>query len=142
MPEHYVQLRDHAYGPAPRERPTEEEALGQFSGIHSLTGYLSYWAHHHAQVLYDIPRDRLFLFETRNLSDSLDEIAEFVGIDPMTLDPRKSHVHEAPERHGVLNAVPGEYVDGLIEEICGPTVSRLLGIQPDLGWAGSDGLGS
>ena len=128
LPEHHVQLRDHNYGPVPQRRPVEEQALGSYSDLHGLAGYLGYWSYHHDRVLDVIPTDRLFLFEISELSSTLDEIATFVGIRPSTLNRQKSHVHEAPRQHRVLDSVPSEYVDGLILKICGPTISRLQSI--------------
>ena len=135
LPEHHVQLRDLNYGPVSRKRPPEEKALGQYPDLHGLSGYLTYWADHHGRVLDAIPSGRLFLFETSELSSSLDEMATFLGIDSSYLIREKSHAHAAPQRHGVLDSVPSEYVDGLIAEICGSTISRLQSIRPELLWA-------
>lgn len=120
---HWVALRDLSFGPPPEDYPEPEAVLAQHD-LHSLSGYLEYWSRHNEHVLGSVPRDRLLVLWTSELSDSISRIAAFTGVDEGKLS-RPERRNRAPERHGILDRVDDEYLDELIGRHCAGTLRRL-----------------
>lgn len=96
-----------------------EDAPLESHGLYPLAGYLRYWSWHNRTVREAVPADRLLVVPTEKLSESLDELAEFVGVDPATLNHRQSRQFVGDEDFGVLSDLGEEYVAKSIDEWCG-----------------------
>ncbi len=121
----FKKLRD-LYHVSPYE--VEDQVLAE-KGLYSLEGYLSYWAKHNAFVLDAVPADRLLVIPTRGLSDLVDEIADFSGVAASQLNRERSHSHKSPKKHDILSHIDRNLILERIEQICGPTISRLSSYQ-------------
>lgn len=117
-------LRDLYYGPPPDEHPPEETALNEYN-LHTISGFLEYWAEHNRTILEHVPSERLLVIQTQNISQSLSRIAAFLGVDCDSLRKMQSHTYEAPERHVLLEDVSDQYLDRKIEQHCQPTLRRV-----------------
>lgn len=124
LPEAWRWLRDISFGPPPERYPPEEDPLQRY-GLHSLDGYLSYWAFHNRKVLDMLPRERRLLIQTSNLSENTGRIAQFVGVSRSSLQPDRSHVNAASQRHGLLKKMNEGYVHEKISEHCRSVQRRL-----------------
>ena len=117
-------LRDLNFGSPPETYPLAEQALARY-GLHSIDGFLSYWAWHNRTILNTIPPNRRLFVRTSQLSSAVAQIAHFVEISPSVLETEGSHANKAPRRHDVLNKVPKKYLENKITEHCQPVVERL-----------------
>lgn len=124
IPSVYRRLRDHSFGPIPEKYPPQEQPLAR-NGVHSLSGYLSYWAYHYRTVLDDLPAGRRLLVRTRYLSDISQTIADFVGVSESDLQTNRAHEHKTSRTHGVLEQVEQTYLRKKIDEHCSDVTNRL-----------------
>ena len=88
----------HMYGTQPHgiyDRALEER------GLHSIEGYLSYWAAHNMRVLETISEERLLVVRTNDISSRADEINTFVGAPGVWTE--KTNSHARPIKQLVLN---------------------------------------
>jgi hypothetical protein len=120
----WIHLRDYYYGEPPDKYPEEETPLAEYN-LHTISGYLSYWADHNRQVIESIPSDRLLIVRTQDLSDSLPQIASIAGVSEKALNVQRSHSYQSPERHGVLEDVEETYIDREVEEHCREVAKEL-----------------
>jgi len=102
-----------SFDPPPENYPPEEEALEQY-GLHSLDGYLTYWAFHNKSVLDQIPASQRLLVQTKNISKETDRIAQF-----------ESHANTAPRKNEILEDIDEEYVSEKINYHCRSVLDRL-----------------
>jgi hypothetical protein len=117
------QLRDYCFGPIPDRYPTQERALSAYN-LYRLDGYLSYWTYHYRTVLNEIPGDRRLLVRTKDLSESTDRIASFVGVEESSLCTEKSHSHRTAEKHDVLEEIDESYLRQKIASHCDIVIDR------------------
>jgi len=66
---------------------------------------LAYWARLNQFVLRSLPMERSLVVRTPELSDSLDRLAEFVGVPVDSLRPELRHVHRGLRRYHALRAI-------------------------------------
>jgi hypothetical protein len=120
---HFLYLRDLNYGSPPEEYPPQETVLDHYK-LHSLSGYLQYWAWHYETVLNGIPAGRRLLIKTSGLSDAIPKIAEFLNVSEEQLS-QPSKENKASKRHGVVADIPQDYLDRMIDDHCGETIERI-----------------
>jgi hypothetical protein len=115
-PVRWQRLRDLRFGDMARY-PDKEHALEK-RGLHTLEGYLSYWARHNRDVLQQVPADRLLVVETNRIASSLERIAGFLGVPVSTLDANNAHTFKAMQRFDVLSELDRDYLEETAERIC------------------------
>ena len=110
---------DYSFGP--------EEGLFEPLGLFPLRSYLAHWSRINESLLDSLGGlDTLFL-PTSEIAFRAAEIAEHVGVQVGDLVMSKAHLFTAPKRHGLLHRIEEGYVRDVIDTICGPTHTRLLG---------------
>jgi len=83
----------------------------------SLNTFLADWLHVHCTPLRHAPRDRRLILETEHISHSLTRLASFIGVPVVKLLTRKSHANKARRRLGILELLPGHYLDRCLESV-------------------------
>lgn len=116
--------RETNLGSLPDSYPPEENPLKERS-VRPISSFLEYWRWHNEKALRAIPTERCLMIQTKDISQSLDSIASFVGVDEDGLDQTKSHSWSTKEKHDVLSNIEESYVDDKIKTICEGTVERL-----------------
>lgn len=81
--------------------PKEEKIL-EDNGLFTIDNYLKYWFWYNKTVLTTVPKERLLIIKTKELSYSLNRIADFSGIDITTLPKEKSHVFKTLIKFDIL----------------------------------------
>lgn len=118
----FKKFRDYRFGVGVAH-PPEEKAL-QRRGLFTIGGYLNYWREAVESVTEKIPAERLLIVHTNKISEQTAEIARFCGIDGSKVAEERTRSFVNTERFGVLSEIPKEYLDNIVEEICGPTLER------------------
>lgn len=121
-PYEWRRLRDLRFG-SPHAHPPEEHAL-KVRGLYTLDGYLSYWATHNRRVLEVVPKDRLLVVRTDEITPRAEEIRRFAGLPHAAARRTKSHTYKALAKFGVLGDLDPEYLAGKISEHC----AQLMGV--------------
>lgn len=116
-PPHWQRLRDFRFRPERFSHPPEESALRD-RGLYTLNGYLSYWATHNETVLNTVPRNRLLVVRTNEISQHADKIAAFAGVNASAVSPDRSHANKAKKRFYVLRELDVTYVARRVDEHC------------------------
>ena len=129
LPEEYRQLRDYSFGEIPERYSAQEQPLAYY-GLHSLEGYLTYWAFHYRKVLGELPSERRLFLRTQELSEATRKIADFVGIPESTLQTDENHAHRTSNKHRVLAEIDEDYIRDKIAAHCEETVTRLTQETP------------
>jgi hypothetical protein len=119
------QFRDFRFGANRLTHPSEEEPLRQL-GLYTLEGYLSYWASHNKGVIDAIPSDRLLIVRTDEISDRAEEIAEFAGLPPHSINRDSLHVFKSEVDFRVLHQLPTSYLEAMVERFCGSLMARFF----------------
>lgn len=97
--------------------PQPEEQLKQY-GLHTLDGYLSYWAKHNQAVLRTVPAERLLVVQTHELAQKINDIARFAGVPVQSVNREKSHASQAKTRFSMLTRLDLNYLEEKIAEHC------------------------
>lgn len=105
--------------------PAPEEAPLTAAGLLPIASYLRYWAELPENVLRDVPEHRVCVVRTEDLDGSNERLAEFVGVDPETIEV--VHVNRNASRTGLLSKVPRPFVVDRAAELCGPSMQRYWG---------------
>ncbi|MFP4028644.1 MAG: sulfotransferase [Candidatus Brocadiia bacterium] len=114
------------YGGYGGRRPSIERDLGENQYLYPLANYFRYWRDHQQRVIESVPKERLLVVRTEDLSDSWDDIANFLGIkqQELCLEYGRSHSFDNYEIR-VLEKIPRSYVKELALKHCQPFLSRL-----------------
>ncbi len=105
---------------------SDQESLLRDRELFPLDGYFSYWARHNTHVLSTVPSDRLLVLRTTEISNSLERIADFVGVPVNSLNSEKTHSFKAPKRHGTLKQLNPDFVKKTAERYCGELMDRFF----------------
>lgn len=113
----WQKLRELRFGHGKFEYAEEEQILLQ-NGLYTLDGYLSYWATHNREVLAKVPQDRLLVIKTKDISQQLGEIADFLSIRPQTLNVDSSHSFKARKHFNILSEIDQEFLSKKVNQHC------------------------
>lgn len=91
----------------------------QAAGLYSIDSLLDYWVDHNRSVLETVPAARLLTISTNEISNSIDQIAEFATIQPHLLDESKCNLFQSRRRSPLLAEIPDSYIYERAKEICG-----------------------
>ncbi|NNF43636.1 MAG: hypothetical protein HKN62_11450, partial [Phycisphaerales bacterium] len=116
------------YHGLPAEPTTPADTVLAHYGLYTLDGYLGYWAAHTQTVLDAVPRGRLLILRTPEIThpDSLAQLARFTGVDPESLDASAGHAYTAAKHHGVIDRLPPDDLDAAIQRHCCPLMMRFF----------------
>ncbi|MEN8174641.1 MAG: sulfotransferase [Pseudomonadota bacterium] len=96
---------------------SHDRALEQL-GLFPLECYLQTWADHNRLIMEKVPRDRLLVVRTDEISRSIPRIADFLGIPAQSIVTDRSHQYRAQEKFDVLAKMDQGYLSEAIEQIC------------------------
>lgn len=113
----WVRMRDFRFKHGRFEYAREEQFLAQH-GLYTIDGYLSYWAEHNREVLAKVPKSRLLVVRTQEISTEIERIADFVGVPAETLNHEKSHSFKAKEHFNILSSIDRHFLDKKINTYC------------------------
>lgn len=116
-PPNWLRMRDFRFKHSRFKYAEEEQILAQH-GLYTLDGYLSYWAEHNREVLAKVPKSRLLMIRTHEISTEIERIAEFVGVLPETLNREKSHSFKAKEHFNILSSIDKYFLEEKINTHC------------------------
>lgn len=113
----WIRLRELRFGADIHQHTLEEQPLKE-RGLYTLDGYLSYWAEHNSKVLDMVPKDKLLVIRTDQISDSAYKIADFCGLSTNTVVPEKTHSFKNPSKYRVLDLIEQDYLETKVQKHC------------------------
>ena len=102
----------------------EHELLLKQHGLYPLKGYLSYWNNHQRAVFDRVPKERLMVVKTNDISASAYRIAKFAGFAESCVKIEASHVAQSPKRFGILSQLDPDYLDAQVNYYCGELMGQ------------------
>lgn len=114
---------------ADRFKQAPEERLLAEKQLHTLDGYLFEYAEATRGVIDSVPSDRLLVVRTDQLRNSLDEMADFLGVPAESLDSKQSHRFKAKKKYGTLLSLDPEFVESKVRQHWGELLTRFF---PDI----------
>jgi hypothetical protein len=100
-----------------KPHPAEEQSLAA-RGVYPLEGYLGFWARHNRKVLATVPRDRMIVVRTDELTAKLPEIASFLGVPYAALNVGAVHSNKAKIEFDLCAEVTPDYLNRLVRAHC------------------------
>lgn len=125
---HWWKYADLKYGPAEKEFfPKQEACLEKYHkcGVRSLNSFLDNWIWHNNFILDNVPKDKLLVIRTDDISESINLIADFCNIDRNTLSLSKSHSNKTTNKSYLLEKIDESYIDSIISKKCQKTIERI-----------------
>jgi len=106
---------------------TSHDTILRDLGLEPLSSYLEFWAEFNAETAIELPTERTLRIETRLLSSSITDIAQFVGIPPSRLCSERAHEYAATKKHNLLAQMDQSYLLESAASLCSATSGALLG---------------
>ena len=95
--------------------------------IHAhLKDFLSFWASANDNIIKTLPPDRSLVIRTHEISEKINEISNFLGISPETLDRSQAHKFKASRKFNMLHRINYEFLKNSCEEYCTPLMERFF----------------
>ena len=116
-PSNWLRMDQLRYGCESFEYSKEEEILKQNS-LPSLEAYFSQWAEQNRKVISTIPKSRLLIVRTDEISSKIREIADFLEIHNESLNSDNSHAFRANEKYSILSEIDKDFVDEIFCKHC------------------------
>lgn len=121
----WIRLRDLRYQSdifthAPAERLLKEK------GLHTLDGYLSYWAKHNGDVVNQVPAERLLVVRTDQIRQRALEICDFAGLPHRAVDLDRTHAFQNPEKFNLVRQLDRDFLEQKMEQHCRPLLTRVF----------------
>lgn len=99
------------------EFAAEEKILAE-KGLYTLDGYLSYWARHNKRILSTVPKERLLVVKTHEISKSITRIADFLCIPASSLDGAKGHANENQQHFHIVSKMDRSFLERKVNVYC------------------------
>lgn len=113
---HVKHLVDFEFGAHQFKHVKAEKVLSE-RGLHTLDGYLSYWAKHNHKVLTTVPAERLLVIKTQNINQDVPKIEAFLGLPTGTL-PKRVHGNIAPRKFHLLAKIDRAFLEDKVKIHC------------------------
>lgn len=103
-----------------------EESVLKERGLHTLDGYLSYWAMHNERTVYCVPPEQLLIVRTDQIRQRAFEIAEFGGFPSSTVDLERTHSFKNPKKFNLLRQIDCQFLENKVQKYCRPLMQRFF----------------
>ena len=119
-------LHEWRYGRKTYDFNPEKESSLTEKNLYPLEGYFEAWAKHNNKVLSLVPKERLLVIKTSEISRQVDRIADFLGVDSQAINNERSHSFQAPQKHNLFAKLDPEYVKSKAEKHCSDLMSQFF----------------
>jgi len=104
--------------------PTKWDAPLTERNLPPLACYFQLWAHHNAQVLHAVPKDRLLTIKTDEITDRIPDIAAWAGVSSGALRADQAWLFATTHKHRMLARLDPSYVRDSARRFCGPLMKE------------------
>lgn len=115
----------HVFADGEQFHPPEEKVLADCE-LPTLDAHFRYWAKWNTKALENIPSERLLILRTNEISQKVQEIADFCGVDIRTLSVEKSWSHQRLNKEISLRALGPAHVEEVARRHCAPLMERFF----------------
>jgi Sulfotransferase domain len=119
-----VKVRKFLYRGELEHAPEEQILKGK--GIYTIDGYLSRWAAHNEQVLSCVPKERLFVVLTNQISARSYEVADFAGLPRYVVRLHRTHEYKNPVKQQLIRQIDRSFLEQKVEQHCRPLMAKFF----------------
>jgi len=119
------EVRDWQFGVGRFTHGPGERVLADL-GLHTLDGYLSFWAESNRRVIEAVPAERLLSLRLDRLDQAYGDVARFLGVPAETLDRSRGHLDHRSAKSGLIFGLDREYLEERVERHCRPIMRRFF----------------
>ncbi len=98
-----------------------------------VPAFLAYWRDGNLALLDAVPEDRRLIVRTHEISNSLDRVAQFLGIDSDEIDATEAHSLRGARQVRLADVIEREWLDRAIACVQVPALARHLAGPPSPG---------
>lgn len=95
----------------------KEEAYLQENGLYSLEAYLKQYSEQYKIIFNSVPKERMILIKTSEISSSVDKISNFIGYKGKNLHP--IHTNKLEKNLNLETKISPKFVDEKVKQYCG-----------------------
>ena len=100
------------------EYSKEEKILGE-NKLFTFDDYLSnFWALQNKKILKAVPKNRLLVIRSHEITSNIKKIADFLDISIDTLSPENSHLNKAKKRYEILSKIDKDCLEYKVNLHC------------------------
>src|SRR5687767_195405 len=103
-----------------------QEELLRALEVAPLACYFRYWSRHNADVLAQVPQDRLLVVRTDETEKRAFEIADFAGLPRRVVRLHRTHAYKNPAKQELLRKIDRDFVESKVEQHCRPLMARFF----------------
>jgi hypothetical protein len=124
-PKDWIMLREMIFRSDVFTHPPEENAL-RSRGLYTLDGYLTHWANHNQNIISSVPRERLLIIRTNEITGKAIDIAKFAGLSKDAVNRSMTHSYKNPKKYGILHKIDRNYLEQKVGEHCRPLMEKFF----------------
>ena len=98
---------------------SKHDAFLEALNIFPIRSYFEFWHDHNKKILNTVPKEKLMIVKTKNISSSINDFSSFLGIDEKDVCNTESHGYKARGKHHILSKIDKNYLLDLALETCG-----------------------
>jgi hypothetical protein len=120
-----IKLRKFLYERGETVYSPDEQVLKE-TGLQPLDSYLSLWAAQNDKVLTTLPKERLLVVRTDQITERAFEIADFAGLPRYTVRLDRTHEYRNPVRREIIREIGRDFLERKVAEHCRPLMDRFF----------------
>ncbi len=114
---------------------TKHDRMLEKMKLYPIRSYLEFWKTHNQNVLYSVPKERLLIIKTNEISKMTPQLANFLHVNESNIFNKASHEFKAKGKHNILDKLDTNFLYDSAMEICGElndeyfpekTISKIL----------------
>ena len=121
----WLRMRDFRFRPDIYKHAPAEHVLKD-KGLHTVEGYLAYWAEHNGKTVAKVPSDRLLVVQTGQIRSRAKEIAAFAGLPPEAVDLEGAHSFKNPQKFNIVRQLDRAFIEEKIAKHCRPLMTQFF----------------
>ncbi len=87
---------------------------------------LAYWDLTNREIIKRLPLERSLIVRTTDISNSVERMADFVGVPRETLIKERSHLFKARHKFNVLHEIEYKFLNKKFKHYCSPLMERFF----------------
>lgn len=100
------------------------DAVLKARGLPPVTGYLMHWQDMYTRAFTQLPPERRLTVYTREISASLEKLADFLGVKAKTLETEQTHIDPKSEKSTLFYEIDRDYLEEQVQLHCGALMAQ------------------
>lgn len=101
-----------------------QEAILQSHELYPISAYLHCWKNYNEAIIDSVPKDRLLIVKTQDISQSLEKIFDFLEIDSYPDQEIVPHSYTCKKEHHLLSYLDSDYLENKVKNEAGELMKK------------------